>query len=101
MSCFTPEQAPLNPRPLPSIPTPMNPPKVLMVGSGKYTTDFIEAAAAVKAGTTTAEDCRNLLATDADTAPVTAILEAGRRSLDEARTIAIGYDADGIPASLD
>jgi D-galacturonate reductase len=44
--------------------------------------DFVEAARAIKAGEAKAQDYRDRLATVQDTVWVTAILEAGRRSLD-------------------
>lgn len=44
--------------------------------------DFIEAASDINAGGSTPADWDHRLATAATTAPVTAILEAGRRSLD-------------------
>ncbi len=45
--------------------------------------DFVHAALSVNAGTTTAADWHTRLATAATTRPVTAILEAGRQSLDQ------------------
>lgn len=43
---------------------------------------FVHAARSIRAGETAPSDWRGALAVAADTAPVTAILEAGRRSLD-------------------
>ncbi len=58
--------------------------------------DFVDAAAAIRAGTATARTYRDRLATLDDTVLVTAILEAGRRSLDSAGArVRIGYDASG------
>ena len=56
---------------------------------------FIEAAAAIRAGRATPQSFAGKLATVQETALVTAILEAGRRSLDEARPVAVEYSGDG------
>lgn len=45
--------------------------------------EFVAAAGSINAGTTTPDDWHGQLATAASTMPVTAILEAGRRSLDQ------------------
>ena len=63
--------------------------------------DFIDAVCAVRAGAATADDYRDRLATVADVAPVTAILEAGRRSLDaEGAAVKIAYDSAGRVSGL-
>ncbi len=63
--------------------------------------DFIEAAAAIRAGDAAASDFRAKLATIEDIAPVTAVLEAGRRSLDAGGApVGIEYDADGNVTGL-
>lgn len=56
---------------------------------------FVDAATAVRNGQARPEDFDTELPTGASTVQVTAILEAGRLSLDEARLVAILYDADG------
>lgn len=56
--------------------------------------DFVKAATSVNAGESTASDWDDQFATVATTAGVTAILEAGRRSLDAGSTpIEIHYDS--------
>lgn len=64
--------------------------------------DFVKAAASVNSGSTSAADWDHQLATAATTAAVTAILEAGRRSLDNRSTpVAINYDSSSdLPASV-
>jgi len=63
--------------------------------------DFIEAAASIRNGTSTPADWNDRLATVHDTFQVTAILEAGRRSLDLGHArIVLEYDAEGRPCSL-
>jgi D-galacturonate reductase len=55
--------------------------------------DFVEAAIAIRAGRATADSFRGRLATVGETVPVTAILEAGRCSLDQdGRSVSIEYD---------
>jgi D-galacturonate reductase len=55
--------------------------------------DFVNAALAIRAGEASADDFRGKLATCAETTLVTAILEAGRRSLDDGgRVYEIVYD---------
>jgi D-galacturonate reductase len=54
--------------------------------------NFIDAALAVNAGTAKATDFDSKLATVATTFRATAILEAGRRSLDTGKTIQILYE---------
>ena len=62
---------------------------------------FVDAAAAIRAGDATARDFEGKLATVQETALVTAILEAGRRSLDAGGSIiGIDYDEAGRPAGL-
>ena len=62
---------------------------------------FVDAAAAIRAGNAAARDFEGKLATVQETALVTAILEAGRRSLDAGGSIvAIEYDGAGRPAGL-
>lgn len=62
---------------------------------------FVDAAASINAGTSTVADYRGRLATAEDTVPVTAILEAGRRSLDQRqRVYQIDYDQAGQVAGL-
>ena len=53
---------------------------------------FIEAANAIRAGHNTADDYHGQLATATDTLTVTAILEAGRRSLDSGKPQTISPD---------
>jgi D-galacturonate reductase len=58
--------------------------------------DFLSAATMIRAGRATAADYHDRLATVHDTIPVTAILEAGRRSLDrQGAAMAISYDNEG------
>ena len=62
---------------------------------------FVDAAAAIRAGDAAARDFEGKLATVQETALVTAMLEAGRRSLDAGgRIIGIDYDDAGRPAGL-
>lgn len=56
---------------------------------------FVEAATAVRQGSAKPADFDSELPTGASTVQVTAILEAGRRSLDEARVVKILYDDAG------
>eukprot|EP00929_Paragymnodinium_shiwhaense_P087501 TRINITY_DN47662_c0_g1_i1.p1 TRINITY_DN47662_c0_g1~~TRINITY_DN47662_c0_g1_i1.p1 ORF type:complete len:431 (+),score=110.40 TRINITY_DN47662_c0_g1_i1:74-1366(+) len=56
---------------------------------------FVEAASAIRAGEAVPEDFDHDLPTGTVTLQVTAILEAGRRSLDEGRVVEICYAADG------
>jgi D-galacturonate reductase len=57
---------------------------------------FVDAALAIRSGRATADSYVGKLATVEETVPVTAILEAGRRSLDEGgRIYAIQYDDRG------
>ena len=53
---------------------------------------FIEAAEMIANGEKTPEDFDGVLATIGKTAQLTAVLEAGRRSLDEGRKMAIRYE---------
>ncbi|MEP4078529.1 Gfo/Idh/MocA family protein [Haloferula sp.] len=64
--------------------------------------DFVEAAASVNSGASESKDWDHQLATAATTATVTAILEAGRRSLDKGSTpVGIHYDhSSGLPVEL-
>ncbi|HIF32203.1 MAG: Gfo/Idh/MocA family oxidoreductase [Pirellulaceae bacterium] len=58
--------------------------------------DFVSAATMIRSGGSTPNDYCHRLATIDDTIPVTAVLEAGRRSLDRhGATIAIPYDEEG------
>eukprot|EP00013_Stygamoeba_regulata_P005859 CAMPEP_0177630878 /NCGR_PEP_ID=MMETSP0447-20121125/1449_1 /TAXON_ID=0 /ORGANISM="Stygamoeba regulata, Strain BSH-02190019" /LENGTH=414 /DNA_ID=CAMNT_0019132321 /DNA_START=37 /DNA_END=1278 /DNA_ORIENTATION=- len=56
---------------------------------------FVDAAMRVNAGKATPEECCDSLATLATTAEVTAILEAGRMSLDVRRPVRIVHAEDG------
>lgn len=63
--------------------------------------DFVAAARAIRAGAAQPADFRGKLATIEDVAPVTAVLEAGRRSLDSGGApIAVEYGPDGNVARL-
>ena len=63
--------------------------------------DFVNAAIAIRAGEATADDFRGKLATCEETILVTAILEAGRRSLDEGgRVFEIVYDGALKPVGI-
>ncbi len=63
---------------------------------------FVDAAISIKAGRSTPADWNGRLATASDTLPVTAILEAGRRSLDAGnRQVHIHSDASGRIRHLD
>ena len=68
--------------------------------------DFVKAAASVNSGDMTSADWNEGLASAAATAPVTAVLEAGRLSLDRGSIpISIHYDssskiASGVPTSV-
>ena len=62
--------------------------------------DFVQAAIAIRAGKSTPEDYNDRLATVSSTACVTAILEAGRRSLDLGKSIEISYSDDGKVSSI-
>ena len=62
---------------------------------------FADAVAAVRSGSTSPRDFDGRLATVHDTVPTTAILEAGRRSLDAGgRAYAISYAEDGGVSAL-
>lgn len=61
---------------------------------------FIEAASEIRRGSAKPADFDDDLPTGASTLPATAILEAGRRSLDEKRLITIVYDEQGIVDGL-
>ena len=64
--------------------------------------DFVEAARAIREGRRVAQDFNGKLATVADTVVTTAVLEAGRRSLDaDGAAIAIRYDEAGRVAGLE
>ena len=59
--------------------------------------DFVDAAVRIRAGTASTEDFNGKLATINDTIACTAILEAGRRSLDAGgKVIHFKYDNDTI-----
>jgi len=63
--------------------------------------DFIEAARAIREGRAEPEDFEGKLATVADTAVATAVLEAGRRSLDQdGAAVTIDYGEDGAVEGL-
>jgi D-galacturonate reductase len=62
--------------------------------------DFVEAANAIRVGGATAESFAGKLATIQETAVVTAILEAGRRSLDLGGAFQIEYDGRQLPPGL-
>ena len=63
---------------------------------------FLEAAVAIRHGEATAADFSSKLATLDETLPVTAILEAGRRSLDEkSRPVSIQYNRDGLVVDVE
>ncbi len=63
--------------------------------------DFVNAALAIRAGEASAEDFCGKLATCAETTLVTAILEAGRRSLDDGgRVYEIVYDRALKPTGI-
>ena len=63
---------------------------------------FIDAAAAIQSGAKVPEDFDGTLPTIASTIGSTAILEAGRRSLDAGgQPFEIVYDAKGVPADLE
>jgi len=62
---------------------------------------FVDAVRSINAGTAKPEDYEGRLATIAATQTMTAILEAGRRSLDNGgQAYKIEYDGDGQPVSL-
>jgi D-galacturonate reductase len=62
---------------------------------------FVDAACAIRAGGASPKDFDPALATIRSTTPVTAVLEAGRRSLDEGgRAQRIEYDEQGRAESL-
>ncbi len=62
---------------------------------------FIDAALAIRSGQATADSFAGKLATAAETVAVTAILEAGRRSLDDGgRVYGIEYDDQGRIARI-
>ncbi|MDH7570559.1 MAG: Gfo/Idh/MocA family oxidoreductase, partial [Armatimonadota bacterium] len=62
---------------------------------------FVDAVTAIRAGSKTPADLAGELATVHETALQTAILEAGRRSLDDAgRAYRIAYDQEGRPVEL-
>ena len=63
--------------------------------------DFLRAGEAIRQGRAVPEDFNGKLATASDTLLCTAILEAGRRSLDEhGRAIEIAYDQQGVVCGL-
>jgi D-galacturonate reductase len=63
---------------------------------------FVNAVQSIRSGASTPADYEGRLATIGTTQVVTAILEAGRRSLDNGvRVCKINYDGDGQPASLE
>ncbi len=93
-------------------------PNALMIGTGEYTTGyvhgqasdsdkgagveaFVDAALAIRAGKATPNDFAGKLATIQETATGTAILEAGRRSLDDGgRAHSLVYDEAGQVVEL-
>lgn len=63
--------------------------------------DFVEAARVIRDGQATPADFEGKLATAAETAITTAVLEAGRRSLDnDGAAVTIEYGADGAVEGL-
>ncbi|CAK8988133.1 unnamed protein product [Durusdinium trenchii] len=62
---------------------------------------FVEAATAITKGEAKPEDFNSELPTGYSTVQVTAILEAGRKSLDEKRVVSILYDDQGEVDKLD
>ena len=63
--------------------------------------DFVEAAAAIRAGEATVQSFEGKLATVKETSLVTAVLEAGRRSLDDGgRVCQIDYSQAGRPSGI-
>jgi len=63
--------------------------------------DFVKAASVIREQQATTADFRGKLATVHDTLAVTAVLEAGRRSLDgDGQVITIDYDASGSVVAL-
>ena len=62
---------------------------------------FVDAANAIRAGQAKPSDFHDKLATAQQTLLVSAILEAGRRSLDEGLSVAIHYAPDGSFVGLD
>jgi len=62
---------------------------------------FVEAASVIRSGKAAPADFDDDLPTGAATLPVTAILEAGRVSLDEKRVVKICYDDKGIVERLE
>ena len=62
---------------------------------------FVNAVQSIRAGAATPTDYEGRLATIGTTQVMTAILEAGRRSLDNRRAYNIRYDGDGQPISLE
>ncbi len=62
---------------------------------------FVRAVGEIRQGRATAQDLNGQLATAADTVLCTAILEAGRISLDNnGQSVRIVYDEKGVPSSL-
>ncbi len=62
---------------------------------------FISAAGSIRGGGATVENFTGRLATIQETTPVTAVLEAGRRSLDSGGSVVlIEYDDNGGVAGL-
>jgi len=63
--------------------------------------DFVEAAAAIRAGEASVESFEGKLATVKGTVLVTAVLEAGRRSLDDGGSVyQINYNDNGQPIGI-
>ena len=63
--------------------------------------DFIDAASSLRKGETDASDWNQKLATVHDTFQVTAVLEAGRLSLDnDSAGVSVEYGSDGLPSKL-
>jgi D-galacturonate reductase len=62
---------------------------------------FVEAATQIRNGEATPADFDDMLPTGAATVQATAILEAGRRSLDTGRLVKISYDEHGDVDRLD
>ena len=77
----------------------------IFAGQGGYgyrsIEDFVEAAAAIRAGEATVQSFEGKLATVQETSLVTAVLEAGRRSLDDGgRVCQIDYSQAGQPSGI-
>lgn len=61
---------------------------------------FVDAVIAIRSGVSQSDQLGDILATAEDTVLVTAILEAGRRSLDSRTIQQIQYDDAGLPSEI-